>query len=363
MLTPNRIPGLKIWLDANDTSTINDGRIVTNNVLVEKWTDKASGFVFRSGTGTLGNNQNDTAANNIFKNRGPSYSVGTINGKNSVLFGYFRAPNLLNSPGDANTEDNMSFRRLACSNVTPLSSATYSMYIVQMPEDIRKQPMVGGGEQSQHIINIRSGNRVSGSNQYPGGYQERVFCATSINTGTSPYRNTTLFFIDSTNETTIINGVAPPIGSYLTYEYDQRGGRFPDSKFFTSGPLYQYGKVNIHGFRMQNFLKKFSIMRPDFTQREAFIPRAAYANAWTNRDSRASPSAQIVNPLMTIGAPVPAYGSSYTLVKNIVDGGSVNQGNLCPYEGNFCEFLFWDRVLTDSESNAVEMYLQKKWIG
>jgi hypothetical protein len=33
------------------------------------------------------------------------------------------------------------------------------------------------------------------------------------------------------------------------------------------------------------------------------------------------------------------------------------------FEGHFCEFLFWDRVLTDPESNSVEQYLKKKWIG
>jgi hypothetical protein len=38
-----------------------------------------------------------------------------------------------------------------------------------------------------------------------------------------------------------------------------------------------------------------------------------------------------------------------------------NNFNVYAFEGHFCEFLFWDRVLTDPEANSVESYLKKKW--
>jgi hypothetical protein len=61
MKSPDKIPGLKVWLDAADPSTINNGLFTANNTLVERWVDKASGFVFTSGTGTLGNSFNSEA--------------------------------------------------------------------------------------------------------------------------------------------------------------------------------------------------------------------------------------------------------------------------------------------------------------
>ena len=48
MKNPSKIPGLKIWIDAADTSTINNGT-VQNGQNVFKIVDKSSGYVFRNG--------------------------------------------------------------------------------------------------------------------------------------------------------------------------------------------------------------------------------------------------------------------------------------------------------------------------
>lgn len=394
MITPDKVPGLKVWLDANDTSTINDGRHITDGTQVQKWVDKVAGYVLTSGSGTLGNNYGNPAANGIYKQRGPSYSVGRINGKNSILFGYYRGPGLANSPGDANTEDNLSFRRLACNNIPVIGSATYSQFIVFFPASQRLQPgkttelapTVEIVQNTEIIFSISDSSRMFTANNgdpltnYPGSYIERQL----ILYGIRPLNTTTneiIGYIDGANENSPerVQNPSLPIGTFISYHYANTVVDGPSSNREISdvnNRLYQYGKVNImvnrflgqgpNGFPATG-LKRTSFFRKDSTDKNLFIYRyfggAGAPAPLANRDRRATGSARITNPILTFGAAHPGYGMSNNVLRHLIDGGSLNKSlGREPYEGHICEYLFWDRFLTDKEANAVQAYLKKKWI-
>jgi hypothetical protein len=380
--SPNNITGLKVWLDASDADTINDGRDISNGSTVQKWVDKVGGYVFRSGTGTLGNSYNTLTSNGIFKVRGPSYSVGVVNGKNAITFNYYTGGGVGSGAGTANTEDNISFRRLACGSITPIGSATYSMYVVFLPKENREQKSqtgTGGAAQSQYIMTVMDASRSNaagtgplsgypgpGSSANPAGYCERMLYMTSTSSvAGNAYRNGTIAYTNGSNETIIINSVQPSIGTYLSNQTQE-----PSGLYETSGKNYQYGKVNVFGIRHSNSIKRFSVVRDGYTRKDNFVPPTIVSgalntanNPWAGRDRRISPSPRIANPIVTIGAVAPGYDLGKTSTRGTDDDGTGIRTNQSPFEGYFCELLFWDRILTESESNSVELYLRKKWIG
>lgn len=69
--SPKSIPDLKLWWDASDPSTVNDGWVLQNQP-VYKFVDKISGYVLSNFNGS----------------NGPSYSYFSVNGKNAIHFPY-----------------------------------------------------------------------------------------------------------------------------------------------------------------------------------------------------------------------------------------------------------------------------------
>ena len=116
MNNPSKIPGLKIWIDAADINTVNNGT-VQNNQNVFKIVDKVGGLVFRNGYGV----------------EGPTYSVGVVNGKNAITFNYYTIPNSIHAKG------------LWAGNVTPMATGTYSLYCTSFPYDNRQRNTNGAG--------------------------------------------------------------------------------------------------------------------------------------------------------------------------------------------------------------------------
>jgi hypothetical protein len=92
-------------------------------------------------------------------------------------------------------------------------------------------------------------------------------------------------------------------------------------------------------------MKKNTIIRRDYTSTDNFLPR-------NNR--RTSNVVDVTNPIMCLGSYWPGRsGLGITVSSEYL--------NLPPFEGYFCEFLYFDRVLTDKETKIVEAYLKEKW--
>ena len=69
MKNPSKIPGLNIWLDAADTSTINNGKVVDNGN-VFSFRDKVSNIELTNSQGV----------------NGPSYSIGAVKWQKCHLY-------------------------------------------------------------------------------------------------------------------------------------------------------------------------------------------------------------------------------------------------------------------------------------
>jgi hypothetical protein len=69
---PDNIPGLALWWDAADFSTVNDGT-VTQNQNVYKIVDKVSGVVLTNSQGV----------------NGPTYAIAEVNGNNAIHMPYY----------------------------------------------------------------------------------------------------------------------------------------------------------------------------------------------------------------------------------------------------------------------------------
>ena len=331
LTNPNNIPGLTLWVDAADDSTVNNGR-VTNGQNVFKIVDKASGITFRNGYGV----------------DGPSYSVGTVNGKNVITFNYYTSPNSILVKG------------LWADNVTTMATGTYSLYCVSFPYDNRQRntngagtplpqnlwllslvnnlPTSVGGYQPNRVILFRTSGGLGVTNSAPQFQEDTDFTFTST---------TTLY--DRSNQTT------PGINSIPK-----------------SDPRYIYGKTNVIGVRASDGVKRFTNIRRDYISNESFQPgwtKIAGAELDLSRKSRTPPQGftpAVGGPWLTIGSIFP--NPTTTNVEGVAGPMSdfilnaATTSNVYGFEGHFCEFLFFNRVLTDSESNSVEKYLTKKWI-
>jgi hypothetical protein len=326
--SPKNIPGLALWLDASDVDTINNGR-VSNGSFVNTWVDKAGGYVLTS----------PQSGGSFIAGAGPTYSVNSINGKNSILFSYFNSA----------VADNTSYRRLSVANCTPLGVAENTTYIVFFPLDARQQTAASSGTVAQRecVVTVHAGSRVTSA---PGStFPDKLWFVNTYNntTGAGTGRNTMTGYIDAVSPYTSTTFPDPTgLRSYLYDAVLESDGA--NKVNLTSGQYYGYGKVNIFGTRYKDGMKKFTILRREFYHSENFRPKyGRYTNL----------AITVASPVLTIGAGWPGYGT----------GGSINTvrdlGNGQPFEGYFCEMLVFTRVLTNGEANAVESYLKKKWIG
>jgi len=338
MKNPSKIPGLKIWLDAADISTVNNGT-VQNSQNVFKIVDKSSGYVFRNGYGV----------------NGPSYSVGVVNGKNAITFNYYTIADI----------NSVQSKGLWAAGVTPMASGTYSLYCVAFPYDNRQRNANGAGVASSQQIHF-----LGLVNELP----------TSIPTGYSLPRN--LVFTTpgtgATNSSPIyredINNTSPTFGT----QFDKVNTSNPNNNSLPpSDPKYVYGKANIIGVRARSGAKKFTIIRNNYISNENFQRRTSFSGTFSVAEALGSvgESAGFTpipgGPWLTIGAIIP--NSSSTSVEGVAGPISATlslngttpivTNSVYAFEGHFCELLFFDRVLSNSEANSIESYLKDKWIG
>lgn len=317
MKSPDNISGIRLWFDASDSSTINDG-IVTNNQNVYKFVDKIGGISLTNPNGPLG----------------PTYAFGAINGRNAISFTYY----------NSTVATNPHLKRLAAVNVSALSTGTYSMYVAFFPNDIRQEPSPtspsSGGVTRCGVVSVIAGSRIGTTPT--GGYIDRSLYHTSYRNNTD--RNTTIGYFDSVS----------PWNDFNTFVFDNMAYRQPNSTSLTSGIDYQYGKTSVFGVRFAPGIQKSSFLRSGSSISGNFLPISA-----TGRRVRPS-NAVITNPSLVIGATWVGYtvnGVPYhTLTTRTAE-------NFSPLDGFFCEMIFFDRILTDVEDNTVLNYLVDKWIN
>jgi len=345
LTNPDNIPGLTLWVDAADASTVNNGR-VTNGQNVFKIVDKVSGITFRNGYGSFG----------------PSYSVGAVNGKNVITFNYYTQSSI----------DSIQAKVLWAGNVTTMATGTYSLYCVSFPYDLRKRDTDGA-----NVINFQRLWLLSLINSLPnslGNY--------------APNRQI-YYFASASQSTFSANNLSPQIREDTDFNALTTGSIVNDRgigyKDYQNLPLsdsrYSYGKVNILGLRVSNNstsgpasgTKKFTTIRKDYILKDNFYSRAVLTYGITG--SFGFTPASGGGPWLTIGAIIPNASSrvvdglggpisvEFAMGVVLVNGSPVTASQVFGFEGHFCELLYFDRTLSDSESNSVEQYLTKKWIG
>jgi hypothetical protein len=328
MISPSKIPGLKIWIDAADDSTVNNGR-VTNGQNVFKIVDKSSGYVFRNGYGV----------------NGPSYSVGIINGKNAITFNYYTSSDI----------NSILTKGLWAGNVTPMASGTYSLYFVSFPYDNRQRNTNGSGTPSQQVCWLFSLTNLltDGSKEALNNYEPNksyVFFSpgpTGLTNSFPLYKEETDFTFPSTSRV-----------------WDKLNQSLPNNNSLDkSDKRYIYGKTNIIGVRASDNLKRLTIIRENYVSDENFQSRIASGLSRTPNQGFTPLGG---GPWLTIGGLLP--NSNNRIVDGVAgpllaDTPLISTTNASPFEGHFCEFLFWDRVLERSEANSVESYLKRKWTG
>jgi len=210
---PDNIPGLTIWVDASDISTVNNGQ-VTNGQNVFKIVDKASGIVFRNGYG----------------NFGPTYSIGVVNEKNAISFNYYLS----------STIDSLQAKGLWASDVTTMATGTYSLYCVSFPYDNRQRNTDGAGilaTQQLHLISLINNLPTISLNYSP----HRRLTFQSIGNATPNqsmiYREDTDFIFPGGSDS----------GSALFDKVNQFAA--DNNTILPSNNRYIYGKTNIIGVR------------------------------------------------------------------------------------------------------------------
>ena len=335
-MNPNNIPGLTLWVDAADDSTVNNGR-VTNGQNVFKIVDKASGVTFRNGYG----------------NFGPSYSFGAVNGKNVITFNYYTSAEI----------NSIQAKGLWAGNLTTMATGTYSLYCVSFPYDNRQRNQNGAGVFSPQRLHL-----LALINNLP----------TDVN-GYIPHRNLDYLSIGnntpnqgfSYRERIDFGAGTDPLGLTGSTLFDKVHSLYPDNTTIPpTNNRYIYGKTNIIGVRVSDGAKKLTVLRRDYVSNENFQTRQI-SRFSVNPNKGFVPA--VGGPWLTIGTFMP-NSQSRTVegvpgpIFNPPSGvdfplASSTSQNVYPFEGHFCELLFFNRVLSDTEANGVGEYLTKKWIG
>lgn len=328
LIGPDKIDGLKIWFDASDLSTVNDGR-VTNGSNVYKFVDKISGVVCRNNNGV----------------NGPTYSFGGVNGKGAICFGYY-------APGD------LSLRALTASGVTQFNTATRTNFWVYKPTGKTAQP--AGSSNEQYVVTVWDTTRITGGIAAGGYANIAMYIAEDSETYALAIQkqNPSGRYVEG------VPGTAPYTG-YNTYTEDipSRSLEGPNS----------LNKVSIGSARISpsqtkkiGWLKEGQDSFEDFTI-PAYTaskynnlsvygrplppsPLSASASYWTPRGFRLENTSVVVGTTAYI-----SIGAFWPVTSLSIPTGKY------PMEGFFCEWLYFDRYLTDSETNTVREYLRRKW--
>jgi hypothetical protein len=142
--SPKNIPGLVLWWDAADSTTINDG-VVYQNQNVFKFVDKVSGKVLTNFAGA----------------NGPTYSYGAVNGKNAIHFPYY-------------TDTNTALKSLTNLNIDNIDIESKTIFFVFKPTT------------NQYGSNTRYAFSIWGNGAAGGGLVEPTISVRSGG-GTNPY--------------------------------------------------------------------------------------------------------------------------------------------------------------------------------
>lgn len=328
--SPDKITGLKCWVDASDRATINNGT-VTQGQNVFKIVDKASGLIFRNGYGS----------------DGPTYSVNQINGKGAITFNYYTTPNSIQAKG------------LWASNATTFASGTYSLYVVNFPYLNRQRNTDGAGNISQQNLWLFSIINNLPSSTLTAYSPHRYLVYRSIGSGQT---NSNPVFREDSDLTTTGGVNTVQFDKILITDTDVSNSLPP------SDPRFIYGKTNIIGVRNSDNVKRFTFLRKDYMSDENFQTQTISKFSVSPQQGFVPTSG---GPWATIGAVLPNANTRIVegvpgpiSTEYILNGVSPTiTTNVYAFEGYFCELLYWDRLLSRSESNAVEAYLKKKWIG
>jgi hypothetical protein len=337
---PKNIPGLKFWLDAADTSSLSltTTTLATfstvSNSTVYATNSSGPGIDWKNGTAiaSVGYLTYSAAFSNItvlsaIKDKatgitlsadmygvipksfgviyngtptinGPRYLYNNINGKNTILFNYGT-----NSGG---------IYTLKSATVSNFSSATHSYYAVFSNGDIQ-------GSTGSYLLSI--------------------------------YR---------TSRTTPTMSGYPNIGIYINGQYSQIIETTQNTTYTTSTPYLSintpinvgyWKKVNIVSARLvgtgSNPIGRWSFKSRD--ENFTIYGKTASSNPTYISGSMTPVGVTISNAKITLGDYWP---TSY----------SISSSTPIPPRAHFCEFLYYDRQLTDQEHYKVIQYLENKWI-
>lgn len=293
---PNDIPGLVLWFDANDTSTVNNGS-VKNNDLVFSFRDK----------------KNNVELTRIVSGAGPTYSLSTINGKNVISF-----QPVYSLSGDP------SEKGLVNTNLNILGSGTTSMFCVYQPTSFFRDDTSGN---QKYIVNI----------------------AANGNPLTTGFGNKSIYLGDEGSAT--LQQRENPSGRYIEADPASYGNNYVTyhehipSRNFLPGATNSLDKVCMTVARCQNDLKKISFL----------FENNDYVDDFSATRTFPSRGLKLTGPVYSLASPQKFILGTYK--DNSVSYGSRRY----PFKGFFCEFLYYDRFLTDDETNIIKTYLKRKW--
>jgi hypothetical protein len=295
---PSKLPGLTLWYDASDISTINNGR-VANLDNVFSFRDKMNGVELTNPYGVLG----------------PSYSFSAVNGNNAISIPYY-------------PQTDSGQKALWKSNISQLQGLTFSMFCVYKPTTVTQQNNLGN---QKYVVAIYSASRISTG--VPGGFANRAIYLGDESGGTPAQRNNPSGRYIEADST-----AAPPWNGYVTYgeHHTSRSGVAPTS----------LDKTCMTGVRIQPNLKKMSFVFDDYEFVDDFM-----SSKITTRGIKSTGLVHDVGNAATL-----IIGGPWI-------GGQLKDQKLYPIEGFFCEFLYFNRYLSDGENHLVSRYLKKKWIN
>jgi hypothetical protein len=334
---PDSIDGLTLWFDASDRNTINDGK-VQNNQNVYKFIDKIGGVTLRNGSGV----------------NGPTYSFNGVNGISAI---HFPSYTLAYSGG----LNNLSQKALTASGINQFNTATCSMFCIYKPTTNDYTAT----SNAKNILNIWSNDRITKN---------------PLTTPGSGYAN--ISFVTEPGYTAEQRDAS--VGSFYQAEPTyQLAGTLQVHLRLQSYSLNMFafslespsnrGVVNISSVRLQTGIKKIGFLAENSECLEDMTLPASTKSPFLGPPRLPSPFSasssfyencfkynSIISTTTGASSPVPnawmTIGSYWHSNRN-----DSNFDNKYPFEGYFCEFLHYNRYLTDEETNSIREYLKLKW--
>ncbi len=242
-----------------------------------------------------------------FARKYPRYEVGAVNGKSAIKF---NKP----FPGEIG---------MIADNVGLLDSATYTVFCVYAPVNPTSSLQLGAGltAQGQYVVSIYDSNRISRHGGYP---------------------NLGFFYGDGNpyNQSIVVTTQSTTFSRFIRWSKNTRNtanssiviAQFRNSATSSNGiPLYKILTESNNYFMY------------------GFTGVGINSGSGSFFDHRRNNSRFVIGYNPTLGT-----SSSQ---REIYNSGPKQ------FTGYFCEFLYYDRALTDLEMSKVNQYLVKKWNG